>query len=130
MFENFEKELHNALGGDNLSYIRIFYDFKWNEVIGHSHLAFKNGKSLTNRIKKDCPEGKKPALILTTNHDAQEMLIENEKYYAFVVNIEHYLQGAKYDFSAIYLAASVVSQIKLYKDLATNHCIFNTVTLH
>lgn len=107
MFENFEKELYCQVGGDNLSYIHVYHDFVWKDIIGHDKAAFRHGKSLTQRVKKDCPEGKTPALILTARDDAEDgIAIETDKFYAPVIKIQQYLKNTKSDFSATYLATS------------------------
>ena len=113
MFESFNTEFPHMIGGDRLAYINVYYDFDWAQVFGHRRATFPNGKCLSMRVKKECPEGKVPALILTTRDDAEVMPIENDTHYAVVVKIKDYLNSPSFDPSANYFASA--SQIQLTK---------------
>ena len=104
MFEDFDTKLHTFLGGERLACIRVYYDFDWEKIITHNRAVFRNGKCLAERVKRDCPEGKTPALILTTNDEAKVAPIETATHYAVVVRIKEYLSSPSYDPSAPYFA--------------------------
>ena len=113
MFERFHTELPYMIGGDRLAYIKVYYDFDWAQIFDHSRATFPNGKCLARRVKRECPEGKEPALILTTRDDAEVMPIETDSHYAVVVKIKDYLNNPSFDPSANYFASA--SQIQLTK---------------
>ncbi len=113
MFEQFRSELPCTVGGDRLAYIPVYHDFNWEEVFSHNLPAFPNGKCLAHRVKKECPDGKSPALILTIRDDAHVMPVETDTHYAVVVKIKDYLSNPNYDPSASYFASA--SQIQLTK---------------
>ena len=80
---------------ENLCGIEVYYDFTWTSEIGHNCSQFRNGKSLAQLAEGDCPEGKTPALLLTTCDDVEEHPIETDTYYILVVNIRSYVSDSK-----------------------------------
>lgn len=110
MFEHFDTELYRKSGWELLSFIPIYYDFDWQAKFHHDKAEFPYCKCLANRVKNECPIGKKPAIILTIREDVDIGAFETEIYYAVVVKIDEYL-NPNYDHSANYFADE--SQIPL-----------------
>lgn len=104
MFKDFETKLNHRAGGARLGHISVYHDFKWADVLKSKRGEFKNGKRLALLVKADCPVGKSPALILTTDDDAIETTFETDTHYVSVVRIKDYLQGAIADPAASYYA--------------------------
>jgi hypothetical protein len=95
--------LHRREGAPtNLLGIDVFFDFDWLEVVGHSQIQFRNGQCLARRVRKECPDGKEPALLLTNRDDVEEKSFESDAFYVVVVNLSHYLERANADASASY----------------------------
>jgi hypothetical protein len=93
---------HRQGAPSNLEGIDVFFDFDWHEEIGHPQTQFKNGLCLARRVKKECPAGKKPALLLTVSHDVEEKPLESDTWFVVVVNLNRYLEVASADPSAAY----------------------------
>jgi hypothetical protein len=86
----------------NLEGIDVFFDFNWEETIGHRQTQFKNGLCLARRVKKECPNGKRPALLLTETDQVKGESFESKTLFVVVVNISRYLVEANADASAAY----------------------------
>jgi hypothetical protein len=79
--------------------------------------------SLANHVLADCPEGKTPALLLTTDPDANEELIETATEYVLIIRIEDFLRQSNPDAAAGYLARNVplgITAIGRFADLANS----------
>ena len=123
MFENFHADLSRMIGGDRLAYINVYHDFDWEQVFGHNRATFPNGKCLAQRVRKECPEGKTPVLILTTRDEITVMFNETDTSYVVVVNINNYLANPIFDPSANYFASA--GQLSLTKSGMLKHIMDN-----
>jgi Shedu protein SduA, C-terminal len=91
----------------NLLGIEVFFDFDWNQTMGHPQIQFPHGQCLARRVQDECPEGLTPALLLTDHDEIEEGPIERDGYFAVVVNLRHYLDRANSDASAAYFGDSI-----------------------
>jgi hypothetical protein len=87
-----------------LTGIDVFHDFVWREVFGHDRAAFRNGQSLTRMIRRDCPAGKQPTLILTTLPLEHARTIETVDRFIAIVPIHDYLASSRADPASTYYA--------------------------
>ncbi len=87
-----------------LAGIDVFHDFDWREVFGHNKGAFRNGQSLSGMVRRECPDGKRPTLILTTLPSAQPNTFETADRYGAIVPIHQYLTLSGVDAAATYFA--------------------------
>jgi hypothetical protein len=103
-----DRELQHRPGAPtNLLGIDVFCDFQWSKVVGHPQTQFPHGQCLARRVKDECPDGLKPALLLTDRDDAEERTIQRDGHFAVVVNLPRYLERANSDASAAYFGDSV-----------------------
>ncbi len=86
--------------------IDLFFDFDWTEVVGHPQMQFPNGRCLARRVLRECPDDKKPALLLTTHGEVERRWFVTDRFYVVVVNLPHYLKEASADASAAYFGDS------------------------
>lgn len=87
-----------------LSGIDIWYDFNWEAVVGHDRSTFPNGLKLAELVVADCPEGKKPAIVLTRGESTEVRRFETSDDYCVVINIDDYLDNVKSDVARTYFA--------------------------
>jgi hypothetical protein len=71
--------------------ITLIHDFQWDAEIGHNRREFRNGKRLASLVKKECPEGRQPVLLLTVREDVRQGTIALDHHWILVVNIRAYL---------------------------------------
>jgi hypothetical protein len=99
--------LATFVGGERLAHLRIYYDFNWFDVFGHTMSQFPHGQSLGRLVKRDCPKSLTPVLLLTKrdDDDVEEPWIEtDDKKLVVVVPIHHYLAHSEPDPAASYYA--------------------------
>jgi hypothetical protein len=70
----------------HLDGIEIYHDFNWFSVVGHWRRQFTNGQCLARVARRHCPEGKVPALVLTTK-DVQPHPHITDTHFFFIVNM-------------------------------------------
>lgn len=85
---------HRRGGGSRLGGLDIYYDFNWREVFRHDRAVFPRGQSLAQLVTGDCPDGKKPSLLLTKRTDVAARIEETEDRYIVIVPIIDYLANA------------------------------------
>jgi phosphoglycolate phosphatase-like HAD superfamily hydrolase len=82
-----ERPLSHVEGSPSLlDGIDIYYDFDWASVIGHNRRQFTNGKCLALFVRRHCPDGLTPALLLT-KEDVQPHPRLTDTHFFFVVNL-------------------------------------------
>jgi hypothetical protein len=92
-------------GGERLAHLDVFYDFSWYRVFKHGRATFPHGQSLARLVRRDCPKGKTPTLLLTERDDVGEQLIEtDDSRSVVVVPIHDYLAHSDPDSAASYYA--------------------------
>jgi hypothetical protein len=72
--------------------LEIRHDFDWHAVFGHGRSTFPGGQRLTESVQEWCPAGKQPVLVLTTNADEPERVIEDDSEYIVICHIERWLR--------------------------------------
>lgn len=103
-----DKKLEHRRGArTNLLGIDVFVEFDWMRKVGHPQTHFINGRCLARRIRKDCPDGKRPCLLLTDREDIPERSFASESFYVVVVNFDRYRDRASADASAAYFGDSI-----------------------
>jgi hypothetical protein len=101
------RELRHREGAPcNLEGIDVFFDFDWNDVVGHPQTQFPFGQCLARRVREECPDDLTPALLLTDCDAVEEKPIEGDGFYAVVINLRRYLTLANNDASAAYFGDS------------------------
>jgi hypothetical protein len=88
----------------NLDDVHVFYDFDWLDVFPDNRAQFRNGKCLAQHVREECPEGKTPALLLTTQ-DRAEQSLTTDAFHVVIVNIHKYLELADADAALSYFAS-------------------------
>ena len=91
-------------GSSRLAGIRVHHDFEWLAMFGHDRATFPRGKSLADLVARDCPPGKRPALLLTDQLNAAPSIIETDDEYVVVVPIVDYLNNTGADAASTYYA--------------------------
>lgn len=111
-------ELRHRTGApSNLEGINVFFDFDWDEVVGHPQTQFPYGQCLARRVREECPDDLTPALLLTDLDEAEEKPVEADGFYAVVVNLRRYLTLANTDASAAYFGDSIGTGLTRIKQL-------------
>ncbi len=67
--------------------IKVYYDFNWIEEIGYRRCMFTNGQELARYVKRNHPDGKSPALLLTTSETVKIQKLTTNTEYIVIVNI-------------------------------------------
>src|SRR3712207_2544494 len=74
--------------------IDVFYDLEWANYFPDRRVQFRGGQSLADQIIEDCPEGKRPALLLTDRPEIDEGDRVTRRSYVVVVNLPNYTASA------------------------------------
>ena len=115
--------LSKKVGGQTLlAGLDVYYDFDWKEVFGHGRATFRNGQRLARVVKKDCPDGKIPCLLLTKKDDVTEEPISTDTHYVVVIRIHKYLAASSADHAVTYLAkdfegAGGITALRSYEEV-------------
>jgi hypothetical protein len=123
--------LDHFTGGERLAHLDVFYDFSWYRVFKHGRATFPHGQSLARLVKRDCPKGKIPTLLLTEHEDVEEQWIEtDDSRLVVVVPIHDYLAHSDPDSAASYYAIRFGPGLTAVKNadwLATQANVFDAV---
>jgi hypothetical protein len=98
-------------GKDRLKNLPVYYDFDWQSVFNHERNTFPHGQSLAELVRKESPDDKYPALLLTIGDDVEECPIITDTHYIVVVNINKYLDQSSADSAISYFARITKSRI-------------------
>lgn len=119
---DWEPPLQHRVGSAiNLDGIDVYYDFDWSQVVGHNRSQFVNGLCLARVARGHCPEGKTPALVLTTKN-VQPHPHETSTHFFFIVNMPQALSATGNAAETLY-AQYLESEITKYaqiNELASN----------
>lgn len=118
---DWDVKLHSRRGGAvRLAGIRVYYEFRWLEHMPDRRMQFRNGQCLAQRVLKDSPEGKIPALLLTDRDDVEEGARITASFYVVVLNLPRYLEQAEANAAVSYLARALgpITQLQSLHDLA------------
>jgi hypothetical protein len=98
---------HRRGAPSNLLGIDVFFDFDWLEVVGHPQMQFQYGLCLARRVRKECPQDKVPALLLTDRDEFDRGAFDESDFFVAVVNMPRYLKLETADASAAYFGDSL-----------------------
>jgi hypothetical protein len=88
---DWDVKLYHRQGSEKrLCGIDVFHEFKWLTVFPDRRTQFKNGQALANFVRKSCPPGKTPALLLTLRDDVKQGFVNTPSLLVCVVNIQEY----------------------------------------
>lgn len=87
--------------------ITVYYEFNWRKYRPDRRMQFPNGKVLAQRVIDDCPDDKRPALLLTDRKDIKEGARSTPSYYVVVINLPRYLERAAGNAAVSYLAETL-----------------------
>jgi hypothetical protein len=91
--------------GDRLAGLRVYYDFSWSTIFGHTMRQFPHGQSLASLVKRDCPKHLTPVLLLTKRDQIDEPWVETDDgKLVVVVPVKDYLAHSEPDPAATYYA--------------------------
>ncbi len=113
--------LHFRWGGRvRLAGIRVYYEFPWLDLMPDRRMQFRNGQCLAERVREECPKGRKPALLLTDRGDVEEGARVTASFYVVVLNLPRYLEQAEADAAVSYLASTLgpITQLQKLHELA------------
>jgi hypothetical protein len=134
MVVDWDRPLQHRRGSPHrLDGVDLYYDFDWYEVFPDERTQFKNGRSLAILVRRECPEGKTPALLLTTRDGVEERTVETETHFLVVLNLRRYLELATADAAASYFAHALgrgITRISQLQDLAARPDIIREVVEH
>jgi hypothetical protein len=107
-------------GRVRLAGIRVYYEFKWRDLMPNRRMQFRNGQCLAERVRVDCPEGKIPALLLTARDGIEEGARVTSSFYVVVLNLPRYLEQAEANAAVSYLAKALgpITQARKLQELA------------
>jgi Domain of unknown function (DUF4263) len=97
---------HRQGAADRLDGIDVYYDFEWDDHFPDQRAQFRHGKALALFVRKTCPEGKTPALLLTADEEADEGFQETPKHCVCVLHLPSYRE-AEANPCLAYLAAKL-----------------------
>jgi len=120
---------HRRGSPKRLGGLDIYHDFDWPDLFPDGRAQFKNGQCLARLVRDDCPEGKIPALLLTTR-DVEEGPIETDSHFVVVLNLPRYRATATPDAAASYYAhrlESGITGIARLHELAAQPDVINAV---
>ena len=98
------RPLRSRYSPSRLAGIEVLFDFSWSKVFGHDRSAFRHGQSLCDAVKRDCPAGKIPTLILTEIEGTTPRIQEADDRYIVIVPIRDYLSHSGADAASTYYA--------------------------
>ena len=99
--------------------IDVYYDFTWRRHFPDQRAQFVNGQCLADQVLEDCPDDKRPALLLT-DRDGEEGARETEHAYVMVLNFPRYLENAEGNAARAYLAQRLgrgITRAKSFSEL-------------
>lgn len=97
---------HRRGAPERLDGVDVYYDFAWRDHFRDGRAQFRHGQALGRFVRKTCPDGKTPALLLTDNPDADEGFRDTPLHRVCVLHLPTYRAAAADPFLA-YLAAKL-----------------------
>jgi hypothetical protein len=104
---------------ERLRSIEVYYDLDWNQHFPDRRAQFRGGKNLADLVTRECPEGKRPALLLTDRTDVPQGGRQTDSHHIVVINLPQYVASAEDPGTAqSYLASILGGGITLAKRLS------------
>jgi len=97
---------HRPGAAERLDGLDVYYDFEWLNHFTDGRAQFRNGQALARFVRRTCPDGKTPALLLTTDEAAEEGFHETPSHRVCVLHLPSYRQAEANPFLA-YLGAKL-----------------------
>jgi Domain of unknown function (DUF4263) len=97
---------HRRGSPQRLEGIDLYYDFGWYTLFPDRRAQFQGGKCLAQLARREAPEGKTPALLLT-DREVERRVIETDSHYLVVVNLPRYLDQPTADPALSFYARSL-----------------------
>jgi hypothetical protein len=72
----------------------VYYELDWDAYFPDRRAQFRGGQCLADQVIEDCPEGKRPALLLTDRKAIYEGARITPRSYVVVVNLPRYTASA------------------------------------
>jgi len=96
--------------------IELYYDLDWSKHFPDNRAQFRGGKNLAELVIRDCPDGKRPALLLTDRDDVPQGGRQTDVHHVVVINLPQYVTSTEDPGTAqAYLASLLGSGITLAK---------------
>jgi hypothetical protein len=105
-----------------LAGIDLYYDFRWFDHFNDARAQFKHGLCLARLVKRSCPTGLTPALLLTAGDTVEERIIQTDSHFVLVVDLPRYRSQATGNAAESYYADRLGIQT-----LATRPDVVNAV---
>jgi hypothetical protein len=101
---------------ERLRGIELYYDLDWSQHFPDRRAQFRGGQNLADLVIRDCPDGKRPALLLTDRDDVQQGGRQTDDHHLVVINLPQYVARAEDPGTAqAYLASLLGAGITLAK---------------
>jgi hypothetical protein len=103
--------------------IDVYYDFRWADHFGNDpRVQFRGGQDLADVVRSDCPEGKRPALLLTDRGGIDQGARETTTHYVVLINLPEYVDAVGEPGTAtVYLARMLgtgITRAKRFSELS------------
>jgi hypothetical protein len=104
---DWSRPLHYRRGApERLDGIDVYYDFAWKDHFPDGRAQFRHGQALARFVRKTCPPGKTPALLLTEDENEDEGFRETPLHRVCILHLPSY-RAAEADPCLAYLAAKL-----------------------
>lgn len=80
---------------ERLRGIELYYDLNWSAHFPDRRAEFRGGQNLADLVIRECPEGKRPALLLTDRADVQQGGQQTDSHHVVVINLSQYVASAE-----------------------------------
>jgi hypothetical protein len=101
------RQLHHRRGApERLDGLDLYYDFEWADHFRDERAQFRHGQALAQFVRRTCPEGKTPAILLTEDLDAEEGFRDTPLHLVCVLHLPSY-RAAESDPFLAYLASKL-----------------------
>jgi hypothetical protein len=108
---------------DFLRGIAVYHDFDWRTVFRHGRAQFRNGKRLAELANRECPDGKRPSLLLTEWEEVVAAKHETDLHFTLIVNIHKYLDFTGADVAVDFFVTRLQSRVTCLSDVEDNQVL-------
>lgn len=119
---------------ERLRGVELYFDFEWSEHFPDRRAQFRGGQNLADLVIRDCPDGKRPALLLTDRDDVEQGGHQTDDHHVVVINLPRYVARAEDPGTAqAYLAGLLgdgITLAKRFSDLTEAEAEETTRWLH
>lgn len=97
---------HRRGAPERLDGLDLYYDFEWGDHFRDERAQFRHGQALAQFVRRTCPDGKTPAILLTEDVDAEEGFRDTPLHRVCVLHLPSY-RAAESDPFLAYLASKL-----------------------